>query len=355
MSASQENPVIFLRSGDTCRMRARTNGMIETSVTLVIRDRGDHTAHIHTIPVLADMVNRWMPVHVHFQESWLHIVANGDYVSNVRCSSKFCVMQIQGSYFDEWDTEDGDPPLADAVVSCLSFVSDRPVDGDKQQQCVICMDDIGDDCNGMACMGCEQTAHVECLQKYCSTFYDAKRELDFPHCPNPACKRSFTDVDVQILFGGNDAGLRQFTNLMMMHSVRSACDEEFLDCATCGRHIGIVTGQDKSDVGPQTCRSCFSLTCVKCGQAFLDDGECCRSLERRVQSQEEGVSVEHISKTTKPCPKCHYRVEKIDGCNKMVCRCKCVFCYTCGVDLSGIANPYTHFGPDKCQLFPVSE
>lgn len=36
----------------------------------------------------------------------------------------------------------------------------------------------------------------------------------------------------------------------------------------------------------------------------------------------------------KHCPHCTRRVEKVDGCNHIRCRCGTSFCYTCGAALT---------------------
>ncbi|AES70449.1 putative transcription factor C2H2 family [Medicago truncatula] len=35
----------------------------------------------------------------------------------------------------------------------------------------------------------------------------------------------------------------------------------------------------------------------------------------------------------KKCPRCSFYVERINGCNHMMCRCGCDFCYNCGSGL----------------------
>lgn len=60
------------------------------------------------------------------------------------------------------------------------------------------------------------------------------------------------------------------------------------------------------------------------------------------------------------CPKCKNRFFKMDGCNKMTCRCKQVMCYVCRKAITG----YDHFHDNrnvqgapnskKCPLFDNS-
>jgi len=49
---------------------------------------------------------------------------------------------------------------------------------------------------------------------------------------------------------------------------------------------------------------------------------------------EESIANRKIKySTTKPCPKCGIRIEKIDGCSHMTCKqfsCQYEFCWECG-------------------------
>lgn len=58
----------------------------------------------------------------------------------------------------------------------------------------------------------------------------------------------------------------------------------------------------------------------------------------------------------KTCPNCKNAVFKKEGCNKMKCRCKHVFCYVCGESLDA-ADPYRHFNKRGavCPLFDGQE
>lgn len=62
-----------------------------------------------------------------------------------------------------------------------------------------------------------------------------------------------------------------------------------------------------------------------------------------------------MQKCTKVCPnkKCAFQIQKIDGCNKMLCGlCQTKFCWNCNEILNGLANPYDHFANNTvCVLF----
>ncbi|KXT13901.1 hypothetical protein AC579_2634 [Pseudocercospora musae] len=77
--------------------------------------------------------------------------------------------------------------------------------------------------------------------------------------------------------------------------------------------------------GQAFCQKCRSVTCQKCkeaehfGACASTGFELVRGLARQQKWQQ--------------CPDCKRLVEKIDGCNHVLCRCGCDFCYKCGTHL----------------------
>jgi len=59
-----------------------------------------------------------------------------------------------------------------------------------------------------------------------------------------------------------------------------------------------------------------------------------------VKLNDDRKNVDLIDSKYKSCPKCRIKIDKFEGCNKVTCRCGCVFCYVCGKAING----YDHFG-----------
>ncbi|KAF3761855.1 hypothetical protein M406DRAFT_265585, partial [Cryphonectria parasitica EP155] len=82
------------------------------------------------------------------------------------------------------------------------------------------------------------------------------------------------------------------------------------------------------------CQKCGEQTCVWCGSvkdAHVNSGEC---PEGGLGEQDHEVL---IKEGWIQCPrrKCGVIVERIDGCNHMICECGAEFCYACGGFLQG--------------------
>ncbi|PSS15017.1 hypothetical protein M430DRAFT_104742, partial [Amorphotheca resinae ATCC 22711] len=72
-----------------------------------------------------------------------------------------------------------------------------------------------------------------------------------------------------------------------------------------------------------TCSSCGTITCTICkGAAHYGDCPADTNLQRALETATEN--------NWKRCKACGQIVERIDGCNHMICVCGAHFCYTCG-------------------------
>ncbi|KAF2367942.1 IBR domain [Trinorchestia longiramus] len=66
---------------------------------------------------------------------------------------------------------------------------------------------------------------------------------------------------------------------------------------------------------------------------------------------QEMLSMDYMSSNAKKCPKCRANVEKMDGCNKMVCQwCRVNFCWLC-MKILDAARPYEHFNGSSSECF----
>ena len=71
--------------------------------------------------------------------------------------------------------------------------------------------------------------------------------------------------------------------------------------------------------------------------------------QRKKRQEEIEASEIYVRENSKKCPTCHFDVEKIDGCNYMVCtKCRRSFCWICLK--SGITH-FGHFRETDCELW----
>uniref|UniRef100_A0ACD5Y523 Uncharacterized protein n=2 Tax=Avena sativa TaxID=4498 RepID=A0ACD5Y523_AVESA len=207
------------------------------------------------------------------------------------------------------------PPLADHEVPTFD--------------CGICIETLpvfdlfhGLPCNHKFCASC-MTTYVEGRIR--------SSELPIP-CPDPACGRGEEGGGRGVLhpemckkaidyaaFG--DWGAR-LTESALPPDRRAYCPN---------RQCGVLL-ETSGEVEPirAPCPACGHALCATCGMEWNSDGaglgahDCTKGPDAALVRQ-----LAH-DRQWKQCPSCKMFVERIDGCNRMTCRCRFVFCYRCG-------------------------
>lgn len=109
----------------------------------------------------------------------------------------------------------------------------------------------------------------------------------------------------------------------------------------------VVKSSGKKTVRMYPCPSCTgfvnsaTMRCIKC------DGEMCSAChmakpDAHKCKAEDVKTVEVLKRDTKPCPKCHIPIHKIDGCDQMWCiECHTAFSWrTLAIETARIHNPH---------------
>lgn len=151
----------------------------------------------------------------------------------------------------------------------------------------------------------------------------------------------------------NDANEEQLVRTQ--REIRRALDQEL---SVMGRRIGELTYRRRNTavnnapvVRPCTMENCrgFLNEKYKCG---LCHAQICKECHRQVNTNEtetehvcnpdEVATITELNKSTKPCPKCHARIFKTDGCDQMFCiQCHTAFSWRTGeIELGVIHNPH---------------
>ncbi|KAI3907944.1 hypothetical protein MKW98_003589 [Papaver atlanticum] len=110
---------------------------------------------------------------------------------------------------------------------------------------------------------------------------------------------------------------------------RSYCP--YRDCSELVLNECVETnGSNK--VTKSNCPNCKKLFCFHCMVPWKDNHRCVDRNESIIDIDSNDVLFIENAKLNKwvRCPSCYHYVERNQGCNTIVCRCKTVFCYSCG-------------------------
>ncbi|SMQ53776.1 unnamed protein product [Zymoseptoria tritici ST99CH_1A5] len=155
-------------------------------------------------------------------------------------------------------------------------------------------------------------------------------------------------MDIQARFKRKDRVEPKLQEKATMAFLRSQPD--FVSCpsSTC------KDGASMADGNIFTCRTCQYRYCFACNVPFHED-EGCQEFQDRIQEDERKTleiaeSLEEVSRTTKPCPKCKVPIQKGKGCDHMSCtRCKYQYCWLCFAEQRDILRIGNHMHERDCK------
>ncbi|CAE7634635.1 Rnf14 [Symbiodinium pilosum] len=230
----------------------------------------------------------------------------------------------------------------------------------EQQVCPVCLDELPG-YRGLF-LECGHFGCCECLRQM-ATLHITEADVTVLRCPVADCRRGFDASVLRELLGPDSALMQRWEELSFRQCLTEMEDVVFCPrCSDSGEHVPCIQDSDCM----ASCEVCGFLFCGRC-RAVYHPGVECASADDRMQALEvraagrgaeataaraELLSLRHLAKTTKSCPKCRMGIEKTEGCSKVLCTsCKIHFCWRCGKQITG----YDHFATSECRLFDDDE
>ncbi|KAK1215572.1 hypothetical protein PQX77_021816 [Marasmius sp. AFHP31] len=112
--------------------------------------------------------------------------------------------------------------------------------------------------------------------------------------------------------------------------------------------LGEATSSSTTTSPIAKCQTCSTAVCLECKQVAHSTGQKCRG--NPVDGFDDAsIAVRELAKEKEwqTCPVCYEMIEKISGCQHIVCRCSAQFCYLCGV-------PWIKKDPHACPPPPTA-
>ena len=201
----------------------------------------------------------------------------------------------------------------------------QKTDATTQFTCQICFDDLSQD--KMYAMPCEHHFCLECWSQYISTKLEGGPSCIAATCPDFKCKELLTEVEVKKIVPNL---YDTFVSYQLRNFIEDRSTSRWCPGADC-KYIATLPGtQTLSEHGmPVFCHGCSTSFCLGCGDSPHAPLICADMLSWKENYETTG-SESWILQNTKPCPKCHVRIEKNNGCSHMTCKqCRHEFCWIC--------------------------
>jgi len=167
--------------------------------------------------------------------------------------------------------------------------------------------------------------HQSCVLAYLST---AIKEQKYPlACPQAKCRAEIHPMDLKERL---PVQLYQQLEQSQLETFMQRNGRDFKHCPTPDCPFVFAWTQENPRF---KCPVCIKVWCLLCRKEY-HDGISCKEYERLTDRKsldlEFGTAVQYAG--FQLCPTCNTWVEKVDGCNLVVCLCETTFCYNCGVE-----------------------
>lgn len=255
----------------------------------------------------------------------------------------------------------------DAMGVALRLLAhDRSVRDERRnretQRCPMCFDEMpGSRGLFLACghFGCR-----DCLT-HMVQLHMKEADVAALRCPTADCREGFGREALREVLGEDSSALERWDEL----SLRRCLDQmqDIVDCPRCLADAGQRTPCIVEEDNMAQCEACGFIFCGRCRGVYHPGADCSSVMGDRMEALEaraaksgpdgeaaraELLTLRHLQRNTKSCPKCKMAIEKTEGCSKMKCsHCNVYFCWRCGK----VINGYDHFATSDCRLFDDEE
>jgi len=215
--------------------------------------------------------------------------------------------------------------------------------------CCVCLDDDVDFAPSPPSQRCTHTPTVctDCLQTHIRTAVVGSGQVDI-RCPAESCTILLTYDEVCAAATGDKALIDRFDSLLLRQAL--GADSTFVWC----KNFACGSGQYHEDgvAAPIiTCRRCKTKSCFEHDVIWHDHLTC--SEYDALRRPTNGATSDYLARYTKVCPGCTRMVEKIDGCDHMVCvrpgGCGHEFCWECLSDYTAIRQYGNGYHREGCR------
>ncbi|KAK2465907.1 hypothetical protein APHAL10511_001548 [Amanita phalloides] len=203
----------------------------------------------------------------------------------------------------------------------------------KSKTCPICQDEV----SAAFLLGCEHLYCDACLRHYITSAVGRKQ---FPLCcvgDRDRCKIPIAIPTIQKFL--SPQSFSQLVEAAATTYIATQPDKfKYCDTPDCSQ-VYRCDGDRKSF----TCPSCFVSVCIACKNASHEGMTCEEWTLLNDVSEQERRNLEWASAAgAKQCSRCQVFIQKIEGCNRVLCLCGAHICWICLASFSDSNSTYSH-------------
>ncbi|KAJ4982445.1 hypothetical protein NE237_033282 [Protea cynaroides] len=187
--------------------------------------------------------------------------------------------------------------------------------------CDICMEPIKKNNKFNNKNRCAHPFCLDCIIKYIGA--KMRQNTAEVSCPASNCDKLLDPLSCRSIL---PAGLFERWCDVLSNSAVSRCESAYCPVAKCST---LVLNECGGKITRTECPNCRKFFCFQCKIPWHVGFSCNGTQQLR---DENDILFEKLVDRNKwmRCPCCNFRVEKIEGCSNITCRCGVLFCYACG-------------------------
>lgn len=241
-------------------------------------------------------------------------------------------------------------PLESLIPSMLGYSSKKRHQAflEEVHMCMICLNQSKG--SNFVKLPCQHLFCVKCMETLCK-MHVKEGSLFQLVCPDTKCNTSIPHNLLKRLLSVEE--FERWDRLALEKALK--CMADVVYCPKC--EVGCLQDDDNN----AQCPKCSFTFCGLCKELW-HPGKQCLTTEQRLQRQkasgkltqtemaQEILNIRELYKDVRLCPTCRVAINRISGCNKMMCTsCGQLFCFRCCKAISG----YSHF--KNCGLFEARD
>ncbi|XP_066600300.1 E3 ubiquitin-protein ligase RNF14-like [Prorops nasuta] len=235
--------------------------------------------------------------------------------------------------------------------------------------CKICFTEkVGERCTKF--MPCSHVFCKECMTNYLEVRIKDGAVINI-NCPEEKCLSEASHSQIKNLL--SPELFARYDSILLNATLNTMTDILYCPRKNCQYPVSQEPNEDMA-----SCPACQFTFCIYCKMVYHGIETCkvnsvekqqlikdyqSASKERREELEqrygkkrmqmlvENSMTESWMNENSNKCPRCNAAIEKIDGCNKMVCIiCNTYFCWICRQRLSR-SKPYSHFNDPSSSCF----